>query len=385
MTMWTQGNQVDLLESGTAYFPALRAAVDSAQYIVYLQTYIFANDDTGREIAESLMAAARRGVAVRVLVDGFGSRELNPAWVDEMEGAGVEWLVFRPERLRFLLHRHRLRRMHRKVVVVDDMLVLIGGINIIDDMDTDKQIPPRFDYAVRVQGNVVQQIARDVRRLWSFIAWAHAHTMHSKLAFTTAKQTMVGSDKVAYVIRDNFRHRRDIEEAYLSAIASAKQHVLIANAYFLPGPRFRHALTDAAQRGVQVVLLLQWRAEYRLLHYATQAWYGELLTAGVEICEYHRGFLHAKVAVIDGHWATVGSSNIDPFSLLLAREANVLVDSPRFADELYNALQAAMQRGGQWVKADGWRKRAWHRRTFPRIAMWLVRMLMGLVGYAQKW
>ncbi len=383
--MWTEANQVDLLESGTAYFPALQAAVDSAQHVIYLQTYIFANDGTGRTVTEWLMAAARRGVAVRVLVDGFGSRELNPAWVDEMEDAGVEWLVFRPERLRFLLHRHRLRRMHRKVVVVDDRLVLIGGINIIDDMDTDKQIPPRYDYAVRVQGKVVKRIAIDVRRLWAFIAWAHGHISHSGHALATAKQTLVGHDKVAYVIRDNLRHRRDIEEAYLSAIASAKRQVLIANAYFLPGPRFRHALTDAAQRGVQVVLLLQWRAEYRLLHYATQAWYGELLTAGVEICEYHRGFLHAKVAVIDGHWATVGSSNIDPFSLLLAREANVLVDSPRFAEELFNALQAAIQRGGQWVKADGWRKRPWHQRAFASIAMLLVRVLMGLVGYAQKW
>ncbi len=383
--MWTQSNQVDLLESGTAYFPALQAAVDSAQHVIYLQTYIFANDGTGRAVKEWLIAAARRGVAVRVLVDGFGSRELNPAWVTEMEDAGVEWLVFRPERLRFLLHRHRLRRMHRKVAVIDDRQALIGGINIIDDMDTASQIPPRFDYAVRVQGRVVQQIARDVRRLWSFIAWAHGHATHRKLAFTTTNQTMTGSDKVAYVIRDNFRHRRDIEEAYLSAIATATQYVLIANAYFLPGPRFRHALTDAAQRGVQVTLLLQWRAEYRLLHYATQAWYGELLTAGVAICEYHHGFLHAKVAVIDGHWATVGSSNIDPFSLLLAREANILVESPRFANELYTALQTAMQQRGQWVGADGWRKRPWYQRAFPNIATLVVRLLMGLVGYAQKW
>jgi cardiolipin synthase len=385
MTMWTQDNQVDLLESGAAYFPALQSAIDSAQHVIYLQTYIFANDSTGRAVTEWLMAAARRGVAVRVLVDGFGSREFNSAWVAEMEDAGVEWLVFRPERLRFLLHRHRLRRMHRKVVVVDDMFALIGGINIIDDMDTDRQIPPRYDYAVRVQGKVVRQIATNVRRLWAFIAWAHGHISRSGHALSTAQQALAGHDKVAYVIRDNFRHRRDIEDAYLSAIASATQYVLIANAYFLPGPRFRHALTDAAQRGVQVTLLLQWRAKYRLLHYATQAWYGELLTAGVEICEYHYGFLHAKVAVIDGHWATVGSSNIDPFSLLLAREANVLVESPRFANELYTALQTAMQQRGQWVRADGWRKRPWHQRAFPNIAMLVVRLLMGLVGYAQKW
>ena len=144
--MWTRGNQVDLLESGTAYFPAVLMAIAAAQTEVYV---------TGREVAAALMEAARRGVVVRVLVDGFGSANLSAALVDEMVRAGVEWLVFRPERVRFALRRHRLRRMHRKVVVVDGVLALVGGINIIDDMDTPHQIPPRYDYAVQVQGAVV--------------------------------------------------------------------------------------------------------------------------------------------------------------------------------------------------------------------------------------
>lgn len=382
---WTGGNQVDLLESGVAYFPAVLTAIVAARQEVHLQTYIYAHDEAGRLVAAALIAAAQRGVKVHVLVDGFGSRELHAELVAEMEAAGVEWMVFRPEQFKFSLRRHRLRRMHRKVVVVDGEMAFIGGINIIDDMDTPNQIPPRFDYAVRVRGEVVAQIAQDVRRLWAFVRWTHGRVARRGHLQAASQSVKTGDDKVSYLVRDNVRHRRDIEDAYLAAIASATQQVVIANAYFLPGWRFRYALISAAQRNVRVVLLLQGRVEYGLLHYATRAWYGELLAAGVEICEYHHGFLHAKVAVVDGHWATVGSSNIDPFSLLLAREANVQIESARFANELYAALQAAMQRGGGWIKAEGWCKRAWYQRILPNAAMLLVRGLMGLVGYGQKW
>lgn len=383
--MWTNGNQVDLLESGATYFPALLAAIAAAQAEVYLQTYIYADDATGREVAAALMVAARRGVVVRVLVDGFGSGNLSAALVNELVDAGVEWLVFRPERKRFALRRHRLRRMHRKVVVVDGAMAFVGGINIIDDIDTPNLLPPRYDYAVRVQGAAVERIADSARRLWAFVAWLHGRKVSDRHKPFKSFKVAAGRDDVMYLERDNLRHRRDIEDAYLSAITAAKRQVVIANAYFLPGLRFRHALIAAAQRGVQVVLLLQGRVEYRLLHYATRAWYDELLAAGVQICEYHHGFLHAKVAMIDRHWATVGSSNIDPFSLLLAREANVLVSSPRFAGELHDALQAAMTRGGRWIAYEGWRKRPWWQRMLSNMAMLLVRSLMGLAGYAQKW
>jgi phosphatidylserine/phosphatidylglycerophosphate/cardiolipin synthase-like enzyme len=141
--------------------------------------------------------------------------------------------------------------------------------------------------------------------------------------------------------------RSQIERAYLKALGGARREVLIANAYFFPGRRFRRALAEAARRGVRVRLLLQGRAEYVLPHLATQSLYEPLLGAGVEIVEYHRSFMHAKVAVIDD-WATVGSSNIDPFSLLLAREANVVVVDAGFAATLRERLLAC-----RWRRAVG--------------------------------
>jgi cardiolipin synthase A/B len=181
-------------------------------------------------------------------------------------------------------------------------------------------------------------------------------------------------------VRDNLRHRRDIEDAYLEAIESARQEIIIASAYFFPGRRFRRALYAAAGRGVRVVLLLQGRVEYVVLHYASRALYGTLLEAGVEIYEYHRSFLHAKVAVVDGHWATVGSSNIDPFSLLLAREANLVAEDRRFAVELRASLRAAIEQGARVVAKTRWFRQPLWRRIPYWIGYGLARFAIGTFG-----
>ena len=188
----------------------------------------------------------------------------------------------------------------------------------------------------------------------------------------------------AFLVRDNLRHRRDIEEAYLKAIRGAHEEIILANAYFLPGLRFRRALLEAAGRGVHIVVLLQGRVEYALQHYATQSLYGALLAGGIRIFEYHWSFLHAKVAVVDGSWATVGSSNIDPFSLLLAREANVAVSDPGFAAELRSSLDAAMKAGARELRHEDWQRTSWLHRLASRMAYSLVRLMVGVAGYGGR-
>ena len=192
-----------------------------------------------------------------------------------------------------------------------------------------------------------------------------------------------GTQRAALFVRDNLRHRNDIEKAYLDAIADARSEIVIANAYFFPGVSFRRALSDAAARGVRVVLLLQGKVEYLLLHYATRALYGSLLDAGVEIHEYHHSFLHAKVAVIDEHWATVGSSNIDPMSLLLAREANVMVEDREFARTLRASLDQAMKTGARSIQRDSWRKQPLTSRLLSWICYEFTRFLIGWSSYGR--
>ncbi len=377
------GNAITLLETGRDYFPALLASIDAAQQELHLETYIFEDDDTGRQIAASLSRAAVRGVKVRVLVDGFGAREFPDKLMPALEASGVEVLVYRRKISPLTLRRHRLRRLHRKLVVVDARLAFIGGINIINDVHAPDQ-PPRYDYAVRVEGPLIAPIHASAHQLWKLVAWAHFRHRLRALTHAQVIAEPCGSVRAAFLVRDNLRHRRDIEEAYLDAIDEAKEEIFLANAYFLPGLRFRHALMNAAQRGVRITVLLQGRVEYLLLHYASQALYDALLGAGIHIFEYHRSFLHAKVAVVDGCWATVGSSNIDPFSLLLAREANVVIRDRGFATELRNSLHEAMQTGARQLRPEDWERKPWLQRLASWMAYGLVRLMIGIAGYGGR-
>ena len=382
MNGFVAGNRIELLQAGAEYFPALEAACESAEHEIYLETYIFSDDATGRRIAAALSRAARRGVIVHLMIDGFGSKALGAEFLRALERDGVRVLNYRPQISPWTLRRERLRRMHRKIAVIDARVAFVGGINIIDDMHTPGQVPPRFDYAVRVEGPLLAAIHPVVTRLWMLVMWTQFHRRW-KTKSTAVQTPVCGTRSGAFYVRDNFRHRNDIESAYLDAIAGATTDIVIANAYFFPGTSFRRALADAAARGVRVVLLLQGRVEYMLLHYASRALYRFFLDAGVEIYEYHRSFLHAKVAVIDGRWATVGSSNIDPMSLLLAREANVMIDDAGFACDLRASLTAAMDLGAQRILPARWHHQPLPLRALTWICYELVRFLTGWSSYGR--
>jgi cardiolipin synthase len=383
MAEFVNGNRLALLKSGAEYFPALLAEVDAARHEIRLETYIFEADATGRAGAAALVRAAQRGVDTCLMVDGFGSKDLDRGLVREMERGGVRFLVYRRNISPWTLRRTRLRRLHRKIAVIDARVAFIGGINVVDDMTPPDPGLPRFDYAVRVEGPLLARIHPDVKRLWSRMSAIRFGAQPPAASAIRPAAEILGNQRAAYVIRDNLRHRRAIEEAYLAAIGRARSEILISNAYFFPGRSFRRALMAAAGRGVRVVLLLQGRVEYVLQHYATRSLYGTLLDAGVEIHEYHKSFLHAKVAVIDRHWATVGSSNIDPFSLLLAREGNVMVEDAQFAGELQESLLAAMAEGAEQVKRERWRDQPWTTRVLTRACYEVARFITGVFAYGR--
>lgn len=378
------GNSLQLLESGGEYFPALIAAIDAALHEVHLETYIFADDTTGRRVAAALARTAQRGVAVRVLVDGFGAREFAAGLGASLAADRVEVMSYRPEAGQLSFRRHRLRRLHRKLAVVDGRVAFVGGINVIDDFDDGESVSARFDYAVRVEGPLVAGIHATMRHVWRLVRWARLGRRPPPPAALPAAAASDGRTAAALLIRDNLRHRRDIENAYLEAIDAARREILISNAYFLPGRRFRKALLAAAKRGVVVKLLLQGRSDHVLMHYATLSLYDRMLSAGVRVFEYAPAELHAKVAVIDGDWATVGSSNIDPFSLLLSREANVVVRDAAFAGQLRTSLQAALDSAAREILVADQRRRSWLARLAIAAAYSLVRILIGVSRYGGK-
>jgi cardiolipin synthase len=374
-------HRLTLLHCGEEYFPCLLAAIHSARQSIYLETYIFATDTTGRLLKEALESAAAREVAVHVVLDGFGAADFPLLWLDEMRMLGVQILWFRREFARLSFRRQRLRRMHRKLVLIDERIAFVGGINIIDDLSEVTHVN-RLDYAVEVQGPVVAQIAHAMKKLWQLVSWTNLRSSGTRIHRLVRQKA--GQQKVIFLIRDNLRHRQNIEYAYLNAIFHARKEIIIANAYFLPGKRFRNALQDAVKRGVRVVLLLQGKVDHILMHYATLALYEELLQSGIEIYECTQNLLHAKVAVVDNKWATVGSSNIDPFSLWLAREANLVVQDDGFAAALRTSLMQDMRHGARQVVHTEWSKKSVWIRLLSRFGYALAKFLSGMTGYMRK-
>lgn len=397
------GHRLALLEGSGSYFAALVAAMDAARHEVWLETYIFDFTASATTVADALVRTAQRGVAVRLVVDGVGTGNLPAAWQARFDAAGVQWRVFSPVgRLGLLLPR-QWRRLHRKLCVVDGTVAFCGGINLLDDFFDPNHgtlAAPRFDFAVRVTGPLVQDVQAAMQQLWLRLQGMRSirqrdfkGAVRNFRAATLSGQTqgapkngaeVSGNTRAALVLRDNFRHRTRIERAYRKAIASAHQDIVIANAYFLPGSKLRRALEVAARRGVKVRLLLQGKYEYFMQYHAARPVYDALLKAGVEIHEYAASFLHAKVAVVDGHsdraWATVGSSNLDPLSLLLAREANVVVEDPAFARQLHGRLVQAMAQDGQRVCADDFANRPWHQRAKERLALIVMSLALFVQG-----
>lgn len=381
MTEMYSTNQIALLQNGKDYFPALETALSHAKQQIYLESYIFENDHTGRRIAEVLRRAAQRGVKTHLLIDGFGSKDLPKTMIEHLEEAGVLVLKYRPKISPWTLKRRRLRRLHRKIAVIDQNLAFVGGMNIIDDKPG--QDSPQYDYAVQVQGPLVKVIHASTRRLWLRVVWSRRLGLVSDWAkeSPSAPPQAAGHMRCSFLVRDNISHRRDIENAYLEAIGKAQSEIILASAYFLPGLNFRHALLAAARRGVRVVLLLQGKMDHRLTHYASRALFGTFLDAGIEIYEYHQSILHAKVAVIDSHWATVGSSNLDPFSLLLALEANVVVDDPAFGATLTASLNKAITMGARRISEDTWRSQHLLMRLMCWLSYGFTRYMVDIAGY----
>jgi len=378
MAEFIAGNRVTLLYSGAEFFPALIAAMDGAERAIQLETYIFADDSVGQEVVAALARAAKRGVIVRVLVDGFGARHFSRRFGKILADAGAEHLVYREEVASFRFKRYRLRRLHRKLAAIDGKIAFIGGINIMDDSKS--EIGQYSDYAVRVEGPVLRPIMETLRRTWSSVARVSFKPQLRYPEIPLPDSSNAGNQRVAFLPRVSFYRQNSIAKAYLEAINNSQATVLMAIAYFFPGWRFRRALTAAARRGIKVTVLVQGKSDSWLFHYASRALHDSLIEAGVRIFAYEKGFLHAKVAVVDQEWATVGSSNIDPFSLFLAKEANLAVLDEGFAAQLAESLRREIEEGAVELKAN---KQSWGSRVLSWLCYGIVRLFADMAGYGR--
>jgi cardiolipin synthase len=377
-------NDVTLLESGLALFPAMIAAIDAALHDIHFETYIFAIDETGIAVQAALIRAAQRGVKVRVVTDWFGTgakpcRLLGAAFAE----AGVRFRAFNP------WFKRGVTRTHRKIVVVDREIAFVGGINTNDDMLCDyaphEPLPaPRWDFAVQVRGPLVAQIHREAQAQWARVG--HLGIVKRVNLFREMRrrprETVEAPTLAAFVVRDNLRNRRTIQRAYLQALGRARTSVLLANPYFAPGRKFREALTHAARRGVEVKLLIG-VGEFWLQDMVARSFYPKLLGCGVQVIEYRKTQLHAKVAVIDNDWVTVGSSNCDGLSLFLNQEANVVVKDAKFARTMRRHIEHGISEGVP-LHCDHFTHVGRFKRLGYEVAYFLYRVTMRIftIGYA---
>ena len=396
------GHAIELLRGGDDLFPAMGTAIAQARHTIWLATYIFHDDAVAQTLALLLAEAARRGVQVRVVVDGFGSKATLAALREWMAPAGVQLAVFRPiDRWWSYFQPGQARRLHQKLCAIDGEVAFVGGINLIadrNDLHHGWSDAPRLDFAVRLRGSAVAEVEQSVQAIWtramlgrvwrdelaslvrSAAPMARARRLATRLRIVRPHRANAGAAQppvsLAFVVRDNLRQRRSIERVYMDAIQHARHRIDLVTPYFYPDRRFRVELANAAERGVKVRLLLQGKIDYRIAGMAARVLYDELLAKGVQIFEYTPAYLHAKMAVVDDDWATLGSSNIDPLSLLLNLEANVVVCDAPFARRAAEELEIAIAASRPVMAppyAKGWL--AVVRRTFvAMVAHWFLRM-----------
>jgi len=365
---WCGGNAVELLENGEAFFPRVFEAIEAAREEILLETFILFEDRVGCELQRRLVAAARRGVRVEATVDGYGSPSFSPGFLAELAGAGVRLHVFDPHRPLLGLRLHIFRRLHRKLLVVDGRLAFVGGINYSADHLGDFGPESKQDYAVAVRGPVVEDIHAFMR---SRLDRDGAREWVRRLRVRTeepVREAQAGGAQVLFDIRDNGRHWTGIERHYRQAIRAARREIVVANAYFFPGYGFLHDLYAAARRGVEVSLILQGEPDMPIAALAARTLYHDLAAAGIRIYEYCERPLHAKVALVDEEWATVGSSNLDPLSLSLNLEANVFVRDRAFNRALRERLRRLQEEYCRRVDpATLPQRRLWRRLSRPLV------------------
>lgn len=396
---WFPGNRFRLLENGEDFFPRVFECIASARREVVLESFILFEDKVGLALRDALVTAARNGAQVDVSVDGFGSPGFTDAYLDSLTEAGVRLHVFDPGRRLLGWRTNMLRRMHRKIVVVDGARAFIGGINYSADHLKDFGPEGKQDYAVEVEGPLVAEIHR-----FTHAALAQGQRYQRERAWWRWRRHVrarpedlpnAGNAEGMLVVRDNGLHQSDIELHYRIAIRSARERVVIANAYFFPGYRFIRELRRAARRGVDVRLILQGQPDMPIVKIAAEMLYHRLLGAGVRIYEYCERPLHGKVALVDESWSTVGSSNLDPLSLALNLEANVFIRDREFTSVLHERLEMLMRESCKQVQQEdlqaltGWPwLRSWlafhFTRRYPSWASWLPRHVPRLAPAARE-
>lgn len=347
------GHRVELLIDGARAYPRMIEAIHGARSSVFLEMYTIADDAAGRRFADALIGRAAAGVDVRVLYDSAGSRDTPREFFGAMRAGGVKVVEFHPLSGFWRGFRFR-RRNHRKLVVVDGRTAFLGGINIANAYAAAAEGGLGWrDTNIEIEGPVVTDLAAMFLELWGRREAPPAPPP----ATDGARALAIGSQR--------FRDRWRIARTYRHAIRHARERVWIANPYFLPSRPFRRALRQARSRGADVRILVPSRTDFAPVLHASRRLFLRHLRAGLRIFEWPGPMMHAKTAVVDGVWSTVGSYNIDRRSLFHNYELTAVVADRAFGRRMEEMFEADVARSRE-ITLDEWRRRGWKPRLLER-------------------
>jgi cardiolipin synthase len=353
----TRGNAVTPLDDGGETFPAMLRAINRADRTVCLETYIIESDETGNQFGDAMVAAAKRGVEVRFIYDAVGSFSLSDKFVRRLQEAGVKSIEFHPVapwRERWNLSR----RDHRKILVVDDEVGFLGGINISNDYASAEAGGAGWrDVHCEIRGPAVRELAKIFRRVW-VREGGDNYQLARELTETTG-----GGCMVEIVDNRELRKRWAIRRAYTKAINVARDFIGISNAYFLPDRGVRRALEKAVKRGVRVQVIVPEKSDVKAIQYAGEYMYGRLIRKGVDILCWGPAMMHAKTAVIDRQWSTIGSYNLDGRSLFYNLEVVAVILDRELGRRMQETFHADVGKC-ELLTLERYNQRGWLRRLF---------------------
>ena len=329
----TVPKNLELVYSGKDYFARLEAIIRDAQFEIHLQMYLFENDATGKRIVAALKEAALRKVEIYVLLDGLGSLSFPDELLKDLKFSGINIRFFAPLFSTYTFYLGR--RLHRKVVVADAKVALVGGINIADKYHGSTTEKPWLDYAVQLNGEIakpLQQLCRD------------KYFKKRKLKNTKIKSTFqIQNDTSVRILQNDWlKGKNEICDGYIKSIRQAKKEIIIVGSYFLPGIRIIQALKKASKNKVTIKLILSGKSDLPMTRRATCFLYDKLLKYNIELYEWDQSVLHGKVAVIDENWSTIGSFNLNNLSSYGSLEMNVEIRSRSFSSEFRTHLNGVI-------------------------------------------
>lgn len=346
------GNRVSLLADGDRCFDAFLRAIRSARRSINLETYIFQSDRIGWMIADLLAQKARRGVEVNVIYDAVGCIGTSPRLFDSLRAAGVELIEYHPL-APWRRYWNLYLRDHRKLLVVDGRIAFVGGMNIGLEYAGKKFKGGQWrDTHLRIEGPAVRELQFFFIENWYRNGGAIIDT--GRYFPDTGEP---GKTLLMVLCTKSRKKIKPIQESYISAINFAKNSIWITNAYFIPDAKFYRALVRAARRGVDVRVLLPEKSDLAMVQNASRYLYKRYLKNGIRVFEYTKSVLHAKTAVIDGIWSTVGSSNIDRRSFTHNLEINAIVLDQKFGEEMERVFIRDLKHSTE-LRMENWRKRS---------------------------